>query len=158
MRTWVLLLGIAMIVVGLFGGIAASVLVRLMYDPVKDPVATIDGEGPVELKKGDYEIWIDESDRMGSLHIKDPQGNEVNVDSPKMSPSQKGYMADLKFTAPESGTYYFERNDDTTLYIMEPQVNSIYTLEFGPCCGGLVIAVLGIIVVVLGLVIKKKRK
>jgi hypothetical protein len=40
---------------------------------------------------------------------------------------------------------------------MEPQINSIFTLEIGPCCGGLVMAVLGIIAVILGLVLKKKR-
>ncbi|MCU0799918.1 MAG: hypothetical protein MUC62_09660 [Candidatus Thermoplasmatota archaeon] len=102
MRTLVLLVGIVLIVLGLFGGIAASVLVRLMYDPVKDPVATIDGEGPVELKKGDYEIWIDESDRIGFMKVRDPQGNEVDLENPLMSPSQKGYMADLEFTAHES--------------------------------------------------------
>jgi len=155
---WILLVGIAIIVVGLFGGIAASVLVRLTYDPIKDPVAKVTTSGPVELKKGDYEIWEDEDAMATYVKITDPDGNEVEIESAEMVPIQKGHNCNNLFTAEKSGTYTFEVYDDTELYIVEPKVTMTFALLVGPCCGGIVLAILGIIVVVLGLVLKKKRK
>jgi hypothetical protein len=156
MRVGILLIGIVLVMVGLLGGLALSFIVFQAYDPVKDPAARIEGSGPVELKKGDYEIWIDESDSTGHIRITDPNGEEVDLENPPIAPSQKGYMADLEFTADETGTYYFERNENTTLYVMESQINSVYTMQFGPCCGGAVLSVLGAIVAIVGLVLKRR--
>lgn len=156
MRLGLLIIGLILVIAGLVLGIAVMFGVMNLYDPVKDPVAEINGSISVDLKKGDYEIWVDESESTGYVRIRDPQGNEVEVKNIDISPSQNGYMADLKFTADETGTYYFERNTDTTLYVMEPKSNSIYFMQFGPCCGGLTIAFIGLIVVVIGIIKKKK--
>jgi hypothetical protein len=157
MNSKMIMSGVILVIVGLILGIAVMFAVMKAYDPVRDPVAEINGTVSVDLKKGDYEIWVDESKSTGRLRITDTHGNEVEVENMKISPSQKGYMADLKFTADETGTYEFERNTNTTLYVMEHQSNSIFLIQFGPCCGGIFLALIGVIVVVLG-IIKKKTK
>jgi hypothetical protein len=157
MKLWLLLVGIVIIVLGLFGGALLSYIMVQTYDPIKDPVAKVTSSGPVELKKGDYEIWEDEDAMATYLKITDPDGNEVETESPDMAPIQKGHNCNFLFTAEKSGTYTFDVYEGTELYVVEPKITITYTLQGGPCCAGIVLAIIGILIAIIGLILKKKK-
>lgn len=157
MRLWLLLVGIAVIIFGLVGGALLSFIDSRLYDPIKDPVAKVTESGPVELKKGDYEIWEDEDAMATYLRIIGPDGREVETESPDIAPVQKGHNCNFLFTAKESGTYRFEVYNGTELYIVEPKIMLTFLMRLGPCCGGLILAFIGIILVILGIVLRKKK-
>lgn len=157
MRLWLLLVGIVVIILGLVGGVLLTFIGYSLYDPIKDPVAKVTGSGPVELKKGDHEIWEDEDAMATYLKIIGPDGNEVETESPDIAPVQKGYNCNFLFTAKESGTYMFEVYEGTELYIVEPKITMTFFIRLGPCCGGLIIVLIGIIIVIVGIILRKKK-
>ncbi len=148
-----LLVGVVIFVVGIV--VAVALTMYQFEDPADAAVETLtytsDGTQQVDLDKGEWQMWVAGSWwGSPSVEIHDSSGSLIWASSD--SGSTETINDNLKignFDIPSDGTYNVTVDSAGTYYITEPM--SIGGI-FGSICGGLVIALVGAIIGLVGFI------
>ena len=154
----IIIVGIILVVVGVI--LAFALTVWFIADPVSEAVEkmvfTSAGTQQIQLDEGDYQIWVESDlfDFTGAVTITDSEGNLIwlgpNEGTLESINDVRNYG---EFEIPTDGTYNVTTMDSGTLYITEPLDINVGGI-FGSICGGLVLALVGGIMFLVGLIKK----
>ena len=152
----IIIVGIILAVVGVI--LAFALTFWFIADPVSEAVEemvfTSAGTQQIQLDEGDYQIWVD-SDLFGftgAVTITDSEGNLIWLGPDEGTLESINDVRNYgEFEIPTDGTYNVTTMDSGTLYITEPLDINVGGI-FGSICGGLVVALVGGIMFLVGLI------
>lgn len=156
MKSGLVITGVIIFLLALiFSIIMISVGAFLIESPSEDYDKYTEGSGNIYLEKGTFTIWSDERDI--DLRITSPSGDEVDIVK-----NMDIQMVDVSFVGiievEEEGTHYFDTNGaDCTIYVQNGEPDPGQFMPFcSGCCCGLIFVPLGLLLVLIGLLSKKR--
>jgi hypothetical protein len=158
----IIIVGIILAVVGVI--LAVALTFWFIADPISDAIETVDvgmgGTELVQLDKGDYQMWV-EGDFFGfsgPITITDSEGTVIWVGPDEGTTESINDVTNYgEFTIPRDGTYNITSTSSGTLYITEPLDINVGGI-FGSLCGGLIMALVGGIMFLVGLIMWLKER
>ena len=152
----IIIVGIILVVVGII--LAFALTFWFIADPVSEAVETMvftsAGTQQIQLDEGDYQIWVayDAFEYTGIITITDSEGNEIWMGPEGGTRESINNVNNYgEFEIPRDGTYNFATQGPGTFYITEPLDINVGGI-FGSICGGLVVALVGGIMFLVGLI------
>jgi hypothetical protein len=158
MRTGLVITGLLIFLLALIGSIVLLVVGFVTFEsPDKDPYLEFDSNGNYYMKEGDYLVWSDEEDV--NMVITDQYGSDVEIKSDDMQLEISGYHYIGTISIDSDGNYFFSDDSNTaTIYVTEADqgIQSPIGILGCGCCCGLIFVPLGLILLIIGLLAKKK--
>jgi len=163
MNKGLLIAGIIIFLVGIFGGIGLTVYgfrSTIGSDPASDYHHKLTSSGEtIQLSKGEYDIWYDGLS-LYDVELRDEYGSSITIDVPSMSESINSRTKYGSFEITSPGQYVLTYGGGSTVYITDPiSVGGGLGLVFGGICGGIFVTVLGVVLTIIGAVtLSRSRK
>lgn len=160
MRKGVLGAGIALLVLSLIMT-PAIYLVGMNTLDKEDPSTDYEKKmvapgGSQTIQKGEYDIWVEST--VEDVEITDPDKNDVQVNDPGMTMPINDYEKIGTFEAGKTGVYTLNITGSGEVYITKPIDTGLYSVViYGGLSIGGIILIAGLVLLVLGFVMKPKR-
>ena len=156
MKAWIVITGVVLMILSII--VAAALFIPGMLsleDPTEDNIAEIESGESVDLKEGAYEIWCEEDP--GEITIRGPDGIQISTEEPMGDLGAMGTKLYYLFEVDEEGSHSFTYDSDETIIITKGYITnpSILLIPGSCCCGGAVFFT-GLILLIVGLVVKRK--
>ena len=160
MRKGFAIAGALLLVIGIIGGIALFVggfTSMLSQDPASNYECKITQSGStMDLGRGDYEIWYD-GWGPSSITIEGPNHQNIDIEIPNVDASINNRHWYGSFEIKSAGIYTITYQGSCTIYVTEPiSMGLSFGIVFGGCCAGIFITIIGVVLLILGLVLKTK--
>ena len=158
MRAGVVITGLIIFMIALIASITLFIVgVATMQDPADEAYAKVTISGPVVLESGDYVLWSDEEDV--EVTVNNQFGDEIDVNDMGFHASDThGNQYIGTITIDSDGIYTITKDSATaTIYFQKSGDVQLQGFFMGcGCCCGLLFVPLGLLILIVGLFLKKK--
>ncbi len=157
MRTGIVITGLVVFLIALILSIVLLAIAGVTYEtPDKDPYKEVTGSGNVNLEKGDYILWSDEKDV--EVSVRDQMGKDIEINDMGMNVEYSGnyYVGTISIT--KEGNHFISTDTGTaSIYITKADDMQVQGILGGcGCCCGLLFVPAGLLLLIIGLIMKKK--